>query len=36
MHALKNYIYENCKLLAQHKIDERDLENIKERVREQQ
>ena len=22
MHSLKNYIFENCKLLAQHKADE--------------
>lgn len=35
MGALKNYIYENYQLLAQHKRDEREMDLLRERVREE-
>jgi len=35
MQALKNYIYENCHLLTQHKNDERSIERLKDRLKEE-
>ena len=35
MQSLKNYIFENCKLLAQHKTDEHEIERLKERVKDE-